>query len=246
MRVGAYVDGMNLFYGGRSICGHSQPGWRWLDLRELCNRLIAGQQMWSSLGAVVDRVVYCTAIIAGRPNSNGRKHQDRYVDALRSHQSFDQIMEGRFVEKIVQSPLAVKDAKSRTPTVVTSRWPVMVKDAAGNDVPDATFVVSHLRSEEKRTDVNLASQLLLDVVSQRVDAAIVISNDSDLRFPIRECRQRVPVGTVNPSRRSLAGDLAGRPTDGVGNHWWRRLQAADFTSCQLPDPVGSFAKPPGW
>lgn len=246
MRVGAYVDGMNLFYGGRSICGHNQPGWRWLDLRELCNRLIGGQQAWSSLGAVLDRVVYCTAFIAGRPNSNGRKHQIDYVAALRSHRSVDQIMKGRFVEKVVQSPLAVKDGKSSGPTVVTSRWPVMVKDPAGNDVSDATFVVSHLRSEEKRTDVNLASQLLLDVLSQRVDAAIVISNDSDLRFPIRECRQRVPVGTVNPSSRWLAGDLKGRPTDGVGNHWWRRLQAADFTNCQLPNPVGAFAKPPGW
>ena len=246
MRVGAYVDGMNLFYGGRSICGHSQPGWRWLDLRELCNRLIAGQQAWSSLGAVVDRVVYCTAFIASRLNSNGRQHQINYVAALRSHQSVDQIMKGRFVEKVVQSPLAVNDGKSRRPKVVASRWPVMVKDTAGNDVTDATFVVSHLRSEEKRTDVNLASQLLLDVLSQRVDAAIVISNDSDLRFPIRECRQRVPVGTVNPTSRRLAGDLAGQPTDGAGNHWWRRLQAADFTSCQLPDPVGTLAKPSGW
>ncbi|WP_419946102.1 hypothetical protein [Candidatus Poriferisodalis sp.] len=155
-------------------------------------------------------------------------------------------MKGRFVTRVVRSPLALEHPKSKKPTLVTSQWPVKVKDAADDYVPDAVFMVSHLRSEEKRSDVNLASQLLLDVLSQRVDAAIVISNDSDLRFPIRECRQRVPVGTVNPSSRALAGDLRGSPTDGVGNHWWTQLQATDFTNCQLPDPVGRYAKPPSW
>lgn len=246
MRVGAYIDGLNLFYGGRSICGHNQPGWRWLDVRKLCEGLIAGQPAWTSLGAVLDRVVYCTAFIAGRPNSKGRKHQNRYVDALQSHQSIDQLMEGRFKARVERSPLALKHPRSGKPKIVTSDWPIMVKDAAGADVHDAIFMVSHLRSEEKGTDVNLASQLLLDVLSRRVDAAIVISNDSDLQFPIQECRQRVPVGIVNPGSRRLAGDLAGRPTDGVGDHWWTQLQARDFTNCQLPDPVGGYAKPPGW
>jgi hypothetical protein len=38
-------------------------------------------------------------------------------------------------------------------------------------------------------------------LSQDVDAAIVVSNDSDLRFPLVEARQRVPIGTVNPHKR---------------------------------------------
>ena len=100
--------------------------------------------------------------------------------------------------------------------------------------------------KRRGTDVNLASQLLVDVLTQRVDAAIVITNDSDLSLPIRESRLRVPVGTVNPSNRRLAGDLAGQPSDGVGGHWWRQLTATDFTSCQLPDPVGTLSKPTGW
>lgn len=246
MRVGAYIDGLNLFYGGKSICGPSRPGWRWLDVRKLCEDLIARQPAWTSLDAVLDRVVYCTAFIAERPSSLGRQHQVRYVAALRSHQSFDQIMKGRFTARVVRSPLALEHPKSGKPTLVTSHWPVVVKDAADNYVSDAIFMVSHLRSEEKRTDVNLASQLLLDVLGERVDAAIVVSNDSDLRYPIQECRQRVPVGTVNPSSRRLAGDLRGQTTDGVGNHWWTQLQVADFVNCQLPDPVGGYAKPPGW
>ena len=245
MRVGAYIDGLNLFYGGRSICGRRQAGWRWLDLRQLALRLIRGIPSWITQGAVLDRVVYCTAFVDGRRNSNGRSHQDRYVAALRRHHAFDRILLGRFVARVVRSPLAVA-GRDRKPRIVTSQWPIMVQDSSGADVPDAVFMTSHVRSEEKGTDVNLASQLLVDVLTQRVDAAIVITNDSDLSFPIRESRLRVPVGTVNPSNRWLAGDLAGQPSDGVGGHWWRQLTATDFTSCQLPDPVGTLSKPTGW
>ena len=43
----------------------------------------------------------------------------------------------------------------------------------------------------------------------------MISNDSDLRFPVEQARQRVPVGVVNPSRNYLAGDLRGDPSTGA-------------------------------
>ncbi len=68
-------------------------------------------------------------------------------------------------------------------------------------------MVSHARREEKGSDVNVAAHLLLDVLQNDVDAAIVISNDSDLRLPLVKARERVPVGMVNPSSSFLAGDL---------------------------------------
>jgi hypothetical protein len=43
MRVGVYVDGFNLHYGARGLCGRSTPGWRWLDLRALSTDLIGNQ-----------------------------------------------------------------------------------------------------------------------------------------------------------------------------------------------------------
>lgn len=245
MRVGAYIDGLNLFYGGRSICGRGQPGWRWLDLRQLSQRLIDRRRSWTAQGATLHRIVHCTAFIDGHTNRNRRRDQDRYVAALRQHRSFDELMEGRFQPRLMHAPLATIGSSGR-PEVVTSHWPVMVQDSQGNAVPDAVFMVSQLRNEEKGSDVNLASQLLLDVLTQSVDAAIVISNDSDLRFPICESRLRIPVGVVNPSSARLAGDLRGNQSDGVGDHWWYQLDAADFTSCQLPDLVGAYAKPDDW
>ncbi len=122
----------------------------------------------------------------------------------------------------------------------------MVQDAHGNAIPDATFMVSYAHREEKGPDVNVASHLLVDVLTKRVDAAIVISNDSDLQFPISYARTKVPVGLINPSRNYLAGALRGQPSDGVGNHWWQRMSAEDLRASQLPDPVGTFARPAGW
>jgi len=245
MRVGVYIDGLNLYYGGRSIMGRGQPGWRWLDLRKLSQRLVDGSQSWLARGATLHRIVYCTAFIAGSNNAQGRRNQDRYIAALRHHGSFDLLEKGRFVSRLKTAPLATKGPGGK-PTLATSAWPVMVRDALGNDVPDAVFIASHQHWEEKSTDVNVASHLLLDVAGGTVDAAVVISNDSDLRLPIRESRLRVPVGMVNPSSGQLAGDLRGEAGSGAGGHWWYQLKGADFLACQLPDPVGTLAKPAGW
>lgn len=141
--------------------------------------------------------------------------------------------------------LATEDMKGRL-VIHTSRWPVMVRDSEGKPVRRARFMVSYLREEEKATDVNVASHLLLDVLTGQVGAAIVISNDSDLRPPTRLARQRVPVGTVNPRRNPTAGDLQGDPDEGVGNHWWYRFTEDDFRSCQLPETVGPYRRPPDW
>jgi len=97
-----------------------------------------------------------------------------------------------------------------------------------------------------RQGVNVATHLLLDVLAGRIDATIVISNDSDLRLPVLEARSRVPVGLVNPTKSYPAGALNGSGTDGVGGHWWYQLTAANLYAAQLPDPVGKVTKPTGW
>jgi hypothetical protein len=49
MRVGIYIDGYNLYYGGRGICGRGVAGWRWLDLRAMLEAVIAAQSPWSAV-----------------------------------------------------------------------------------------------------------------------------------------------------------------------------------------------------
>jgi len=243
MRVGVYVDGFNLYYGGRDSCGRGTPGWRWLDVRSLSEDLIRRRRNWE--GAAVERLVYCTARISASSNHNGSEEQDIYLKALRAGNIVDLIEYGHYVARVKTAPLATAN-KSGKPVLATARWPIKVQDQNAAPVPDARFMVSIAHREEKGSDVNVASHLLLDALEERIDAAIVISNDSDLRFPIQQVRQRIPVGTVNPSRRFLAGALGGDAEAGAGRHWWLNLQEVDFRAHQLPDPCGGYSKPSLW
>ncbi|PRY37185.1 NYN domain-containing protein [Geodermatophilus tzadiensis] len=246
MRVGVYVDGYNLYYGGRDCCGgRGSAGWKWLDIRALVAAAIAKQGGWTN--ASLHRVVYCTARVDAATNPSAHADQDVYLKALRATGSVDWIEYGNYVARTKTGLLATQDPQTRKPQIASSAWPIMIQDANGAKVPNARFMVQYLHLEEKGSDVNVASHLLLDVLTNAVDAAVVVSNDSDLAFPIRAARDRVPVGLINPrSAGYTAGDLQGKPTDGVGGHWWWKLNAAAYRSAQLPDPAGTFTRPQGW
>lgn len=243
MRVSVLVDAYNLYYAGRKLCGRGAAGWRWLDVRSLAAALVAEQSvLWP--GARIERVVYCTARIKGAANPSGAADQDVYLKALLASGSVDHIEYGNYIAKVIKRPLATED-KQHKPVIVRPDWPVTVQ-RNGTSVPDATFMASVATYEEKGSDVNVAAHLLVDVLAGGFDAAVVISNDSDLRWPVQEARRRVPVGVVNPGSGYTAGHLSGVPTAGVGRHWWRTLRAADFAGHQLPDPVGRNRRPAGW
>lgn len=152
---------------------------------------------------------------------------------------------GQYVERVATSPLATVGKRGK-PVLATSQWPIEVRDASGADVPHASFMASVARRVEKGSDVNVATHLLLDVLGGAVDAAVVISNDSDLKLPVAEAKLRVPVGLINPTKNYTAGALSGQPHDGAGGHWWYQLQSSDFTASQLPASLGRVRKPVGW
>ena len=130
--------------------------------------------------------------------------------------------------------------------LTTAAWPVMVWDSSDRAVSDATFMVKVARREEKGSDVNVAAHMLLDLLHQRVDAAVVVSNDSDLAFPVSEARDLVPIGVVNPSPRPPAAKLDVRSTRGVPGHWWYKLTKSDLITAQMTDAVGNLTRPVGW
>ena len=88
--------------------------------------------------------------------------------------------------------------------------------------------VEVIRTEEKGSDVNLASYLLLDGFRSDCEATVVISNDSDLKVPIELARAELGlvVGVVNPhppARRSRAL----QPT------FWRQVRARQLQRSQF-------------
>lgn len=50
----------------------------------------------------------------------------------------------------------------------------------------------HIQSNEKRTDVNIATHMLVDAFQDAFDTAILISADSDLTLPILEIQRLFP------------------------------------------------------
>lgn len=247
MRVGVYIDAFNLYYSGRRWFGRGATGWKWLSLRSLVESLVAERINWS--GAQVERVVYCTARVDAGENPGAYADQDVYLKALQAVKAVDHVEFGQYVARAKQVPLAVQPRRGRPQLVRPDGQPLpdglplaVALDANGDPLVLATALVR----EEKGSDVNVATHLLVDVLSARVDGAVVVSNDSDLGLPLKIARGFVPVGVGNPSTGYLAGALQGRPSDGVGRHWWRQLAEEDFTAHQLPDPAGGFTCPAGW
>ncbi|WP_240687123.1 NYN domain-containing protein [Amycolatopsis suaedae] len=241
------MDGFNLYYSGRRWFGRDVAGWRWLSPKSLAAALVAQRANWS--GARVNRVVYCTARIDAAEAPVAYVDQDVYLKALDAEGAVDHIEFGQYVARTKQVPLACQPRKGRPQLVRPPAQmpevdlPLMVaNDANGDRIILATALVR----EEKGSDVNVATHMLVDVLSREVDAVVVVSNDSDLGLPLKIVRNYVPVGVVNPSTGFLAGALQGKATDGVGRHWWRQLSRSDFTDHQMPDPAGSFTRPPGW
>lgn len=100
------------------------------------------------------------------------------------------------------------------------------------------------KTEEKGSDVNLATFLLLDGQDGRYDEAVVISGDSDLVEPVKEANRRFgPVHVRNP--RDRHSDLA-RVAASYGP-----LDPGLLPHCQLPDTVtlvsgGTITRPPSY
>lgn len=109
---------------------------------------------------------------------------------------------------------------------------------------DGTYVEVH-DTEEKGSDVNLASYLLHDGHRGEYEQAVVVSNDSDLRTPIELVRSDLGlrIGLLNPRKRVALGlvgsaDFYKPIRKGV-------LGVSQFPA-ELTDGTGLFRKPPSW
>jgi hypothetical protein len=157
---------------------------------------------------------------------------------------------GRYVARAKKEPLATKAKGKQLELVRPARgltWdPALPLTSATDSLGQPMLLASVRRREEKGSNVNVATHLLLDVLEQAVDAAIIISNDSDLALRVKLMRERVPVGVVNPGTKQIAVALRGGPTDGVGGHWWTRLKREDFLAHRLPTHIGGVHRPYGW
>lgn len=168
----------------------------------------------------IHRVRYFTARIKARPvDPQAPQRQQVYIRALETIPDLT-IHYGRFLSKPTRMPLA-------------------------NPPRRGPRTVEVIKTEEKGSDVNLATHLLLDAFDGDYEMALILSNDSDLVEPIVMVQARfgLPVGVVNPqSNTSHALRKAAS--------FYRPLRQGVLRACQLQaqlaDAKGSITKPAAW
>ncbi|MDE2867988.1 MAG: NYN domain-containing protein [Chloroflexota bacterium] len=171
-------------------------------------------------GHDLQRIRYFTADVKPSPSDRGKDmRQQLYQRALRTLPETE-IHKGRFVQRPRWMPLA-------------------------RPIPGILERILVDRVEEKGSDVNLATYLMLDAAQQDFQAAYVMSNDTDLVEPIRLVRQTfsLPVHVVSP-HRTRSRRLEASATS------YALLDHTLLPECQFPralsDRRGAFHKPPEW
>ena len=183
--------------------------YKWLDLPCLFDRLLPGRN--------IAYIRYFTARVTPRPHDKQAPvRQDAYLHVVRSMPNVT-LHEGHFVDRetlLPQFPFAYRNAVYPT------------------DPPQNVQV---MRSEEKKTDVNIATWLLVDGYEDMFDEAILVSNDSDLVLPIEMAITKLgkQVGIINPQKRGKVS----RHLEKVAPVLLREINKSAMRACQLPDPV---------
>ena len=167
----------------------------------------------------IQRVCYFTARLEARPgNPNQPRRQLVYLRALATLPGFDAYY-GVFRSGVKRRPLA--EPVPGMPTYV------LVRD-----------------SEEKGSDVNLATRLLVDGFNGEYEQAVVVSNDADFAGAMQYVRDDLGlrVTLVNPDpRNSSPRELADAATY-VKRLWKSHLRRSQFAG-RLTDEVGVITKP---
>ena len=115
---------------------------------------------------------------------------------------------------------------------------------AGQDPRTPTYT-RVIKTEEKGSDVNLATHLLNDGHNGDYEVGVVISNDSDLVEPVRIVTQELhlQVGILNPHRRR-SRELSEYAT------FYKKIRPGVLAASQFPDEMadttGDFRKPSVW
>jgi hypothetical protein len=222
-RANVYFDGFNFYYGCFSNRGrdHWKP-YKWLDLSRFIKNVFPHHS--------IRRIRYFTALVKPTPDDpDKQERQLTYLRALRTLPNLA-IHEGRFS----------RTAKWRWEADLASFVPPHSPKLA-----DPIKFVPIIEEEEKGSDVNLASYLLVDAFLNEYDVAIVVSNDSDLAEPIKLVRTVLgrKVILLNP-RAKTATDLR-NIADG-----YRSVRLGPIIASQFPDELddahGTITRPEAW
>ena len=102
-----------------------------------------------------------------------------------------------------------------------------------------------IRTEEKGSDVNIATHLLNDAYQNDYEVAVIISNDSDLVEPVKIVRGQLglKIGILNPHRHPSRELRA-------NSDFFKKIRRSVLAASQFPstltDSRGTITKPEAW
>ena len=132
-------------------------------------------------GLAIHRLRYFTALVKALPSDpHARTRQEIYIRALETLPNLT-VHTGHFLQSTVSMPLA-------HPPATGPRFAEVIK------------------MEEKGSDVNIATYMLVDAFRGDCDQLVVVTNDSDLAEPVRIINKelKLPVGIFNPHTADTA------------------------------------------
>jgi hypothetical protein len=241
-KVSVYVDAFNLYY-----CALRYTPYKWLNIDALCRLAAPGKQ--------IHRIKVFSANVSAIPSNPGMgNRQQIYFRALRTIPHLE-ICLGTFLSSKVWMPLV-----NPFPAGSVAFWPEGDPQPPSRTDPvigvaaDGTQMARVLKREEKGSDVNIASHLLIDAFTSQFDEAIVISNDSDLATPIQYVAKTLgrPVTMLHPCRAAQSRRKATRPGRALQRVATASAEISDamLAASQFPtvmhDANGTITKPPRW
>ena len=196
-----------------------QPQDKWLDLEALSRHLLPEFDIL--------RVRYFTAVIKALPGADvdSPQRQQAYIRALRA-QPRTSVHLGNF-------------------RVDRRRMPLHPLQYGSDDKPVSALV---RKTEEKGSDVSLASYLLMDAFRDEANMYVVVSNDSDLVTPLRLAKEEFgrKIGVLSPMEPKRASNELKQ----LGLDLHRQVTIEALRAAQLPDrisdPHGTVRRPGKW
>ena len=170
----------------------------------------------------IHKICYFTARLHTRPENPGQaQRQLTYLRALNTLPSLE-IFYGTFRSGVKRRPLA--EPRPGLPSRVMVR-----------------------NSEEKGSDVNLATRLLVDGFNGDYEQAGIVSNDADFTGAMQYVRNELglKVTLVNPDRRRSSPKNLSNAATYIKRLWKSHLRCSQFPD-MLEDEVGMIRKPLGW
>lgn len=195
------------------------PQDKWLDLEKLVEQLLPEYG--------ITRVRYFTAHIKALPGADrdSPQRQQVYLRAIRT-----------------LPRTSVHLGKFRIDTRIMPVHPTELQE----DGTPRTAKVK--KTEEKGSDVALASLLLLDAMREESDIYVVLSNDSDLVMPIRLVKEELgrDVGLLSPMEPKRSSNELKQ----IGLTLHRQVTVEALKTSQLPDELvdstGTIRRPGKW